>query len=106
MNWCSASISPWKAAPQSKARVEAAGASGLVRSNDASGFKTLMVSDGAPCCGPLSGTCNLLHGACNHSKGIFSVNKRVGQRGVARTHTGGIDSFWSRMRDAFPSSIS
>ena len=40
------------------------------------GRKSILVTDGAPCYPKLTSENNLLHEACNHSKGIFCIKKK------------------------------
>jgi len=54
------------------------------------GRKSILVTDGAPCYPKLTSENNLLHEACNHSKGIFCIKKKK-QWGTLLVHTGGID---------------
>ena len=42
---------------------------------------------------------------CNHSKGVFLVWRSVQGRGSVRVHTGGIDAYWTLLKDGMPNSI-
>ena len=44
------------------------------------------------------------HEACNHSKGIFCIKKRIKNKTVL-IHTGGVDSMWKLSKSAIPSSL-
>ena len=61
--------------------------------------------DGAPCYPKLTSENNLLHEACNHSKGIFCIKKRK-KWGTLLVHTGGIDGMWKISKGAVSSSWS
>ena len=64
----------------------------------------LLITDGAPCYRSLSAKFGWPHEACNHSKGIFCIQKRMKNRTVL-IHTGGVDSMWKRSKSAIPSSL-
>ena len=57
---------------------------------NASGLRTLILADGAPCYKRLAKANSLLLRQCNHSKGVWCVKIRVGSRGTVSVHTGGI----------------
>ena len=44
-------------------------------------------------------------GQCNHSKGVWCVEKRVGSRGLVSVHTGGIDNWWKLAKALVPNAI-
>ena len=48
--------------------------------------------DGARCYAPLGRMHKMIVRQCNHSAGIFSINRRISGRGWVKIHTGGIDS--------------
>ena len=73
---------------------------------DSRGKTTLLLADGAPCYKGLSKMSKLLLRQCNHSKGVFSVWRSVHGRGSVRVHTGGIDAYWTLLKDGIPNSIS
>ena len=72
---------------------------------DSRGKTTLLLADGAPCYKGLSKMSKLLLRQCNHSKGVFSVWRSVHGRGSVRVHTGGIDAYWTLLKDGIPNSI-
>ena len=72
---------------------------------DNRGKTTLLLADGAPCYKGLSKMSKLLLRQCNHSKGVFSVWRSVQGRGSVRVHTGGIDAYWTLLKDGIPNSI-
>ena len=67
------------------------------------GRKSILVTDGAPCYLKLTSENNLLHEACNHSKGIFCIKKRKKWETLL-VHTGGIDGMWKISKGAVSSS--
>ena len=67
------------------------------------GRKSILVTDGAPCYPKLTSEHNLLHEACNHSKGIFCITKKK-KWGNLLVHTGGIDGMWKISKGAVSSS--
>ena len=69
------------------------------------GRKSILVTDGAPCYPKLTSEHNLLHEACNHSKGIFCITKKK-HWGNLLVHTGGIDGMWKISKGAVSSSWS
>ena len=94
-----------KPLPESQKRIlQADGLSGI-KSKKHKGVKTLLISDGARCYPKLARKKSLLHRACNHSKGIFSLNKRHPTRGWTKIHTGNIDGFWKGAKKAIPDSL-
>ena len=64
----------------------------------------LLITDGAPCYRSLSAKFGWRHEACNHSKGIFCIKKRIKNK-TALIHTGGVDSMWKLSKSAIPSSL-
>ena len=46
-----------------------------------------------------------VHLHLHHSKGVFSVWRSVRRRGSVRVHTGGIDAYWTLLKDGIPNSI-
>ena len=64
----------------------------------------LLLTDGAPCYRSLSAEFGWRHEACNHSKGIFCIKKRIENKTVL-IHTGGVDSMWRLSKSAIPSSL-
>ena len=44
------------------------------------------------------------HEACNYSKGIFCIKKRIGNKTVL-IHTGGVDAMWKLSKSAIPCSL-
>ena len=64
-----------------------------------------VATDGAPCYPKLTSEHNLLHEACNHSKGIFCITKKK-EWGNLLVHTGGIDGMWKISKGAVSSSWS
>ena len=69
------------------------------------GRKSILVTDGAPCYPKLTSEHNLLHEACNFSKGIFCITKKK-EWGNLLAHTGGIDGMWKISKGAVSSSWS
>ena len=62
---------------------------------DNRGKTTLLLADGAPC----------YKGLSKMSKGVFSVWRSVQGRGSVRVHTGGIDAYWTLLKDGILNSI-
>ena len=94
-----------KPPPESQKRIlQADGLSGI-KSKKHKGLKTLLISDGTRCYPKLARKKSLLHRACNHTKGIFSLNKRLPTRGWTKIHTGNIDGFWKGAKKAIPDSL-
>ena len=48
--------------------------------------------------------CELGHEACNHSKGIFCIKKRIKNKRIL-IHTGGVDAMWRLSKSAIPCSL-
>ena len=91
--------------PESKRRILETGAMSDIGQKDSRGKTTLLLADGAPCYKGLSKMSKLLLRQCNHSKGVFSVWRSVHGRGSVRVHTGGIDAYWTLLKDGIPNSI-
>ena len=85
--------------------VLATGALQCVQPTNKLGRKSILVTDGAPCYPKLTSEHNLLHEACNHSKGIFCITKKK-TWGNLLVHTGGIDGMWKISKGAVSSSWS
>ena len=67
------------------------------------GRKSILVTDGAPCYPKPTSENNLLHEACNHSKGTFCINKKKNKKtwGNLLVHSGGgIDGMWKISKGA------
>ena len=79
-----------KPPPESASRIRATGALQCVQPTHKCNQKSILVTDGAPCYPKLTSEHNLLHEACNHSKGIFCITKKK-KWGNLLVHTGGID---------------
>ncbi len=47
----------------------------------------------------------LLLRQCNHSKGTWCLQSRVGQRGTMSVHTGVVDTWWKLMKDSIPNNL-
>ena len=69
------------------------------------GQKTMLITDGAPCYPSLSHKFGWRHEACNHSKGVFCIKKRIRKKHVL-IHTGGVDAMWRLSKSAIPCSLS
>ena len=63
-----------------------------------------VTSLGAPCYPSLSHKFGWRHEACNHSKGLFCVKKRISNKTVM-IHTGGVDAMWRLSKSAIPCSL-
>ena len=63
-----------------------------------------MVTDGAPCYPSLTVKFGWRHEACNHSKGICCIKKRIGNKTVL-IRTGGVDAMWRLSKSAIPCSL-
>ena len=74
-----------KAPPQSQKRILHADGMSGIKSKNYNGLKTLLISDGARCYPTLARQKSLLHRACNHSKGIFNLNKRLPKKAGQRS---------------------
>ena len=94
-----------KPPPESLNRINETKAFDFVGSHDSRGKKTLLLADGAKCYVPLARKHDLLLRQCNHSKGQFSHWKWLRGRGHVRVHTGGIDSYWTLMKNGVPNSL-
>ena len=81
------------------------GALQCVQPTNKLGRKSILVTDGAPCYPKLTSQHNLLHEACNQSKGIFCITKKK-KWGNLLVHTGGIDGTWKISKGAVSSSWS
>ena len=64
----------------------------------------MLITDGAPCYPSLSAKFGWRHEACNHSKGIFCIKKRIGNKTIL-IHTGGADAMWRLPKSAIPCSL-
>ena len=60
----------------------------------------LLITDGAPCYRSLSAKFGWWHEACNHSKGIFCIKKRMKNKRIL-IHAGGVDSMWRLLDQPF-----
>ena len=69
------------------------------------GKQNLLITDVAPCYPGLSHKFGWRHEACNHSKGLFCVKKRIGNQRIL-IHTGGVDAMWRLSKSAIPCSLS
>ena len=67
-------------------------------------LRNFLITDGAPCYKSLSAKFGWRHEACNHSKGIFCIKKRIKNKTLL-IHTGGVDSMWKLSKSAIPSSL-
>ena len=90
-----------KPPPESAARILDSGALTCVKQSPTN--PALLITDGAPCYKSLSAKFGWRHEACNHSKGIFCIKKRIKNKTVL-IHTGGVDSMWKLSKSAIPSS--
>ena len=63
---------------------------------------TFMLTCGTCACHVMSGGWG--HEACNYSKGIFCIKKRIGNKTVL-IHTGGVDAMWKLSKSAIPCSL-
>ena len=94
-----------KPPPESKKRILATNAMSQVDAVDQRGRKSLLIADGARCYAPLGRMYKMMVRQCNHSKGIFSINRRIRGRGWVKIHTGGIDSCWTILKAGVPDKI-
>ena len=85
----------WKAASESAARILASQALNFVKQSPTK--KTMLITDGAPCYPSLSAKFGWRHEACNHSKGISCIKKRMEIRRV--------DAMWRLPKSAIPCSL-
>ena len=92
-----------KPPPESAARVRATGALNCVLKRHLNSRKTILVTDGAPCYTKLTSEHQISHEACNHSKGIFCIEKTK-PWGKLLVHTGGIDGMWKVSKGAISGS--
>ena len=94
-----------KPPPESFQRVDQTQAFDKVDAYDTRGYKTLLITDGAPAYKKLKKKYKLLLAQCNHAKGIFSYTKNIGVRKKLKVHTGGVDGFWNIMKKGVPKSL-
>ena len=92
------------------ARIRATGAWQCALPTHKLGRKSILVTDGAPCYPKPTSENNLLHEACNHSKGTFCINKKKtwgnllvhtggGIDGMCKISKGAVSTSWSTRKD-------
>ena len=92
----------WKAASESAASILASQALNFVKQSPSK--RTMLITDGAPYYPSLSAKFGWRHEACNHSKGIFCIKKRIGNKTIL-IHTGGVDAMWRLSKSAIPCTL-
>ena len=92
-----------KPPPESFQRVDQTQAFDKVDAYDTRGYKTSLITDGAPAYKKLKKKYKLL--LAHHAQGIFSYTKKIGARKKVKVHTGGVDGFWNIMKKGVPKSL-